>query len=245
MKLAACYNVYDGVELLAGSMRSIADHIDEFIIVYQDKSNFGETGFNPLDHINLSGFKNVELIKYTPNVNSGHRNETEKRNIAIRAARAKGCTHFLHLDVDEYYKDFGEAKEAYIQSGSEGSVVGLYTYFKKPEWMFEKPDSYYVPFIHRLTGKTHTGAIHYPFRVDPTRKINTKNVSYLPYYMHHFSWVRNDVTRKIRNSSARNNLRMSQILEAYNSPHIEANPDGYYVAPFEQRIKVVDNYFNI
>lgn len=245
IRLAACYNVYDGVELLAGSMRSIAEHVYLFIIVYQDKSNFGETGFNPLQHVDLSEFHNVELIKYTPRINAGHKNETEKRNIGIRSARSKGCTHFIHLDVDEYYKDFGEAKEAYIQSGSEGSVVGLYTYFKRPEWMFEKPDSYYVPFIHKLKGSTHAGAIHYPFRVDPTRRINTKTVSYLPHYMHHFSWIRNDVQRKIRNSSARNNMRMNQILEAYNSPLMELSPEGYYVAPFEQKITVVDNYFNI
>ncbi len=47
MKLAAIYNVWDGVELLKHSIASIKQDVDLIIIVYQDISNFGEE-FNPL-----------------------------------------------------------------------------------------------------------------------------------------------------------------------------------------------------
>ena len=47
MKLAAIYNVWDGVELLRGSMESVKDGVDLFIIVYQNVSNIGEV-FHPL-----------------------------------------------------------------------------------------------------------------------------------------------------------------------------------------------------
>lgn len=241
MKLAACYNVYDGVELLKGSMESIKDHVDLFVIVYQDVSNFGDRDFKPLEHIDLSGFNHI-LIKYSPSVGHGHMNEIRKRNLGIQTARRASCTHFLHLDVDEYYLEFGAAKEAYIASGAEGSVCGLYTYFKRPTFRFENPDNYYVPFIHKIEQRTKSGNTSYPFRVDPTRRINQGGIIELPYKMHHYSWVRADINRKIRNSSARNNIRMTNILNDYKDPNLKG---GYFVPSYEQRIVEVENYFNI
>jgi len=42
MKLAAIYNVWDGVELLHGSIECIKDHVNQIIIVWQNVSNIGE-----------------------------------------------------------------------------------------------------------------------------------------------------------------------------------------------------------
>jgi hypothetical protein len=241
MKLAAIYNVWDGVELLRGSMISVAAGVDLFIIVYQDVSNFGEK-YDPLPDMDLTGF-NVKLAKYTPRNHGGHVNEIKKRNLGIQVAKQEGCTHFFHRDVDEYYKDFVEAKEAFIKSEYTGSVCGIQAYFKQPDLMFDNYESYYVPFIHKLLPNVQAGARQYPFRVDPTRKITRqKNVIELPHTMHHFSWVRKDIQRKIRNSSARNNMRINAILNAYNSPQVG---DGYYVQPFERLLVKTDNHFNI
>jgi hypothetical protein len=70
LKLSVIYNVFDGVELLRGSMLCMKDHVDLFIIVYQDVSNFGEQ-YNPLPDMDLSGFSNVTLVKYDPVVGAG------------------------------------------------------------------------------------------------------------------------------------------------------------------------------
>src|SRR3990167_11565291 len=101
LKLCAIYNCWDGIELLRGSMLSVQSGVDLFIIVYQTKSNFGEL-YNPGPDMDLSGFPNVILHEYVPGPNFGRTNEREKRNIGLQVAKENNCTHFLHMDCDEY-----------------------------------------------------------------------------------------------------------------------------------------------
>lgn len=241
MKLAAIYNAWDGICLLRGSMLCLKNHVDLFIIVWQDVSNFGEK-YNPIPDMDLSGFPNVILHKYDPTVGAGPFNEKKKRNIGLDIARANGCTHFLHLDNDEYYEDFGEAKNLYIKAGKAGSVCKLYTYFKLPTLRFDTPDGYFVPFIHELRADSQAGMRNYPFYVDPTRRINETEVIELPVYMHHFSWVRKDIERKCRNSSAKENIERGTMLQDYYSPNIGP---GYYVKDYDKKLVNVPNLFSI
>lgn len=248
MKLAAIYNVWDGVELLRGSMLTMKDHVDIFIIVYQDVSNYGEK-YDPLPEM-LGTFNGVDtkiyFLKYEPNIAlGGGMNETAKRNAGLDIAREEGCTHFLHVDCDEYYESFGVAKKMYLASTKEGSVCKLMTYFKHPTYRFEHPDNYYVPFIHRLRAETLSGKGKYPFYVDPTRRINTDNVVELPVFMHHFSYIRTDIQRKIRNSSAKNNILKSNLLEDWYKIGLKEAENGYFVKDFGQKLMVVPNIFNI
>lgn len=243
MKLAAIYNVWDGVELLKGSMNCLKNSVDIFIIIYQDVSNFGEH-YNPLPEMDLQGF-NYILKKHTPYALVGSFNEIIKRNSGLDIAKKEGCTHFVHMDCDEYYTDFAKAKTQYIDSGKNGSVCKLYTYFKKPTWRFEHPDNYYVPFIHKLFPETKAGNKKYPFYVDPTRRINETDVIEIPTLMHHFSWVRNNIERKARNSSSKNNIAKSILMETYFSQELENNPEGYYVKDYGNKITVVENLFSI
>ena len=69
MKLGACYNVFDGEELLEASIISIRDNVDFVVVVYQTISNFGyscDKGLLPL----LEGLVRKglvqELVHYTP-----------------------------------------------------------------------------------------------------------------------------------------------------------------------------------
>lgn len=246
MKLAAIYNVWDGEELLKGSMMRLKDHVDLFIIVHQKESNFGEwyEQFPSIEHICLNGeFKLVELYEYQPRVGMGGAfNEKAKRNMGLDIARSAGCTHFIHMDCDEYYEDFGEAKQLYINSGHKGSVCKLYTYFGEPTLRFENPDGYYVPFIHELRPDTKAGDTKYPFYCDPTRRINETDIVELPVFMHHYSWVRNNIERKCRNSSAKSNIEKGTMLKDYYSK--ELGP-GYYVKDYKQRLIEVENIFGI
>jgi hypothetical protein len=242
MKLCAIYNVWDGEELIKGSMECLKYHVDLFIIVWQDISNYGEP-YNPISKLDISGFKSVILHKYFPNVGSGIKNERVKRNIGLEIAKENNCTHFLHIDVDEYYENFGEAKDLYIRSGWPGSVCKLYTYFKKPTLRFEQPDNYYVPFIHELKANTEAGGKNkYPFYVDPTRRINEDQVIELPVFMHHFSYIRKNMTRKLNNSSAKHNI--NQIRHVINQD-LEHAADGYFCNSYDQKLVQVENKFNI
>lgn len=246
MKLAAIYNVWDSEELLVPSMRRMADEVDLFIIVYQVVSNYGEE-YSPLDTIVSAGlmeFNNIRLARYTPKPgqNPGQ-SERDKRNLGIFLAKEHNCTHFLHLDCDEFYKDFRNAKRQYISSGNDGSVCMLHTYFKKPTLRLEGIDNYYVPFIHKLHKKTQAGVGNYPFYVDPTRKINTHDVALIQEPMHHMSWVRKDIKRKVRNSTARYNIERSQLLKDYMDPN---TGPGTILKDYQgQKLIEVEDIFNL
>lgn len=238
MKLAAIYNVWDGSELLEGSINCLKNHVDLFIIIWQDVSNFGEY-FNPLPDIPIED--KIILRKYIPKSVHGSRNEISKRQLGLDIAKQNGCTHFIHLDCDEYYEDFGKSKQAYIESGHKGSVCKMFTYFKEPTLRLENPDNYFVPFIHELRPDTLAGNKKYPFYCDPTRRINENDVIGLPFLMHHYSWIRKDAERKARNSSARNNILKSNLLKDYNGDISE----GYFLKDYNQKLIRSENIFNI
>lgn len=242
MKLAAIYNVWDGVELLRGSMESVKEGVDLFIIVYQTVSNLGEH-FDPIPHMNLADFgKEVILLPFIPSGSVPADNERMKRGIGLEQARVEGCTHFLHMDCDEFYTDFPKAKQEYLDSGAEGSVCSIYTYFKRPTWRFSRPDGYFVPFIHKLGPETAVLRCNYAYYVDPTRTINCSNVALMDVFMHHFSWCRLDIMRKARNSSAGDLTKNKLIMEDYDNITI---PEGFFMRNWNRNITVVEDIFNL
>jgi hypothetical protein len=245
LKLAAIYNVWDGDELMDGSIQCLDKHVDHIIIVYQNVSNYGEVYYphlavDPMEWFGGVGEKHT-IIEYTPNrkLTAGV-NETRKRNLGLNKARELGCTHFLHLDCDEYYQDFGNAKALFFESGAKGSVCPLHTYFKKPTLRLDYPENYFVPFIHELRPDTIAGARKYPYWVDPTRRINETKVIELPVYMHHYSYVRKDIGRKIRNSTARKTIEKKHFVDYQRD--LKA---GDYLPCFERKLIEVPDYFNI
>lgn len=242
-KLSAIFNAYDGTELLEKSIQQIYEYCDLIIIVYQTTSNFGEQ-WSPLPEIeHLGELPKILLVKYDPTIEwGGQLNERAKRNLGIDFARDNHCTHFMGMDVDEFYEDFGEYKKLYFESGSAGSVCKMQTYFKKPTLMFDRPEDYYVPFIHELNEDTRSGSSSYKFYVDPTRAINQSDVVELPFLMHHFSWVRKDIMRKARNSSSQGIIKNPIIMKDYNSP--EVGP-GYFLANWNRTLVEVPDIFHL
>jgi len=246
MKLAAIYNVWDD-ELIEGSIRMICDHVDLIVIVYQDVSNFGEA-YSPAERLFRLQVDNhkIFLVKYDPRIEmGGFLNETAKRNMGLDIARQKKCTHFLHMDCDEYYEDFEAMKALYIRSGRDGSACRMRTYFKLPTLMMDPPEDYYVPFIHKLDEDTVAGHPYYQVYVDPTRRINCRNVVIMPQPMHHYSWVRKDIMRKARNSSANINDQLvnnKQIFEDYFSPDLGP---GYFLRNWNRTLISAPNIFGI
>lgn len=256
MKLAAIYNVWDGEELLQRSISCIKEHVDLIIIVWQKVSNFGEDytpqwGTMPIDTVDSAEFKTngntakVIFKKFSPKIGEGAENETQKRNIGLGIARDEGASHFFFIDCDEMYDDFKNSKQKYKDSGAKGSVCRLFTYWGKPTYQLTPIEPYWVPFIHELKADTIAGMQEYPFWVDPTRRVNEQNVVEIPSMMHHFSYVRRDIERKIRNSSAKHNLEKSSYLKDYNDLMQMENADGHLLPGINLKIKIVDNLFNI
>lgn len=246
MKLAALYSVWDSEEILPYSIESIIDHVQLVLICVQNTSNYGERNDNNekvmLDMCDQYP-ENVFVYHYSPNImHGGMWNETQKRNILLEKAKILQATHFLHIDCDEIYEDFGKAKKQFIDSGANGSVCEMYTYFKNPTLRFENVDNYYVPFIHELNHDTCVGIQNnYPFYADPTRRVNCDNIYLIEEKMHHFSYVRINIERKIRNSSAKANIEKSKYMEYYNSDL----KSGDFIEGFDQKLIEVENLFDI
>lgn len=241
-KIIAIYNSFDGEELLEGSIECIREHVDFILVVAQKVSNYGEKydgGYNLANSLNT-----VDLvIEYNPNLKlNGATNETIKRNIGIEYAKQNGFGYFILMDNDEYYQDFGRMKKDFLNSGADGSVCRLWTFYKEPTLRLEEQENYFVPFIHKLHLKTKTGNNIYPKYVDPTRRINTTNVIVMQDPMFHYSYVRKSIIRKLSNSSASPNIskKIKTILDDYNNAC-----EGYFVKDFQQKLISVPNIFNI
>lgn len=210
MKLAAVYNVWDGLEHLDKSISLIYPFVDYVILVWQHVSNFGE--HNPdtdtMVQVLATKYPKVTHLHYTPDVSKGGtKNEENKRFKGTMLAKELGATHFLHIDTDEYYvpSDFEAGKAFVLEHNLDTSYCKLVTYFKQPNYRLEPLESYYVPFICKITSCNIGG---FGIYVDPTRGTSPKGrQKEVPIFMHHMSYVRNDIAQKLRNSSARGNIK--------------------------------------
>lgn len=247
-RLVAIYNCFaDSSELLPYSLNCIKGHVQEVIIVYQEVSNFGER--LPFEKFSDNFIENIfcdtvfTYVRFEPNLKlSGMKNETNKRNLGLTVAKQRGCTHYLQIDQDELWYDFALAKKEFLDSGAKSSVAQMYTYFKKPTLRFESVDNYYIPFISVLNSDSKVGNYSSGWYCDPTRKSNETDVVLISEKCHHFSWVRKDISLKVRNSSARENILKSKLMRDYHDPNVG---EGFYVADFKQKLVETPNIFNI
>lgn len=248
MKLAAIFCVWDDWDLLTHSIENIFQQVDGIIVVYSRKSNYGELSDPPED---LAFPGNCELFEREPiNAHALH-SETDKRNYGLGIARKQGYTHFITMDADEFYDpdEFNQAKkEFYGNPNLAGLVCPTKVYFGSPTLTIGY-DKTLVPFIHKITPHLkHEFNRSYPFawegksiRIDPTRSLNINSgVKMSGATMHHYSWVRKDYAKKIRNSTARANLQKSTIV----ADLVNAAP-GYFCQFYQRPLVRVPNRFGI
>lgn len=219
MKLVAIYNVWDDYDWLEISTKKLETLVDGFIIVASEKSNWGEISPIP------EKWKNKIHIR-EPFFNHPLNCETDKRNYGLSLAKKEGYTHFISLDADEVYEaePFQKAKERFhVEPDLQGLVCATQVYFKSPGLTIGL-DSTLVPFIHKLSPSLrHEFNRNYPYawegnqiKIDPSRSLNLNaGVKWDNIIMHHFSHCRIDYEKKIRNSTARNNLQKSSIMQSY------------------------------
>lgn len=234
MRLAAIYNIWNDWDLLEHSLRNIRPLVDGVFIIASITSNHGETS--------LIRFWDDVYVR-EPQQRDPRASETDKRNYGLRLARINGYTHFLTMDADEFYEPepFLHEKQKFIDNPDlAGLVCQCQTYFKSPQLTIGL-DTTLVPFIHKLTPTIkHEFNKNYPYawidgqiRIDPTRSLNiTSGVERTDLIMHHYSWVRKDYQKKIRNSTARRNLEKSTILN-----DLLLAKEGYFVDFYQRHLK--------
>ena len=219
-KIGVVYNVFDGEELLESSIRSIRDKVDFIVVIFQTISNFG----NHYTQSKLECERLLELglinkaqhyvptIQYMENGNvfweSGTSNEMAKRNLGLDICREEECTHLLMMDTDEFYigKQFDYALDEILEGDYDTSFCQMVTYYKKPNFILEPKESYYVPFIIKIKPNTEYKLfVSYPYRIDQTRQTDVGNcIAFMrdELEMHHMSYVRKDIEKKFVNSSS-------------------------------------------
>lgn len=127
-------------------------------------------------------------------------------------------------------------------------------YFKHPQWELLPQDNLnFVPAIYKCVEEyDFRVGCPYPFLIDPTRKLNAltrlKVFKRSELEMHHYALVRNDVARKVLNTSNRGNYSaLTEFVAAFaawkpgNKP---VHPHPYFAELFK-RSAVVDNPFGI
>lgn len=245
-KLCLIYNIWDGEEIFKHSYQNMAHLADGVIIVWSRLSNNCQNVgcYEPSD------YPNATHVNHEPSpAKTKQANERDKRNAGLREAKRQGFTHFLMLDVDEFYnpEEFLMEKHRIEKNNLEGLVCRVKTYFKRPDLTIGYDPATRVPFIHKLHPSLHYGMNkRYPFaydqngcRIDPTRQLNIKQgVEWSDITMHHYSHVRNDIRVKIENSSA--NLGRSSLLEDW----LNAK-EGYLCKMYNRVLVKCDNQFNI
>lgn len=244
MKLAAVYNVWDDWELLGHSVKNIRPLVGGVIIVASTKSNYGE-------YSEIPEYWKDKVVIREPELHNPMNCETDKRNYGLKIARQEGYTHFLMMDADEFYNpvEFLKEKQRFIDNPDlSGLVCATQVYFKSPTLTIGL-DTTLVPFIHKITdGLQHSFNRNYPFawingkiRIDPTRSLNINSgVEWSDIVMQHYSWLRPDYRKKIRNSTAKANIERSSIVQDL----LQAEA-GYYCKFYGKVLHTVPNYFNL
>lgn len=257
MKLGVSYNVFDGEELLEGSIKQIKNCVDYVSVVYQKKSNYGDVCTNTLlDTLNNLKEKGLvdELIEYIPHTQYGpHYNELEKRNIGLECSKKNECTHHISMDTDEYYlpEQFTKLKEKILEGDYDSSYCQMKTYYKSWNYVITPPEEYFVPLIYKIKNNVNY-LLGYPspVLVDPTRRMGNVEKPLIlkrdEIEMHHGSYIRNDIRKKLINSSALVNFsnQIDNLINHYqnweypNDVFLAGNPCSLY------KVNKIENNFN-
>lgn len=244
MRIAALYTVWSDWDLLTESVRVMSPLVDGVVIVGSRLSNYGEFSEIP----DWAYWKTVFVYEPDPSKQPSV-NERAKRNYGLNKVKELGYTHFIMLDADEMYEPvaFLREKERFLDAKLVGLVCSSQVYFKYPT--LTVPDITRVTFIHKLTDRLcFERNTNMPFAyekgkcfIDPTRQVNAvSGIKWSGIITHHFSYIRKDLKKKVRNSTAAKNLGKSTVFEDYRNAK-----EGYFCKMYGATLKKCDNMFNM
>lgn len=213
LKWGISYSVYDSEELLEKSLRSIRKQADYINVVYQTKSWYKEPCsknlVDVLNHCKKLGLID-ELIEYKPDFHlSAGKQELKKRNLGLKYAKMAHCDYFMPMDTDEFYFDteIEKIKREICIKNITNSFCLQKIYKSPTEQFVHIPKNAVTLFCKINVFSKMKPDKNNIILVDPTRQIhrifNKKYQVFLDIYMHHYSHLRKDLSKKLRNSSGR------------------------------------------
>lgn len=254
-KLAACYTVFNGEELLQQSMKQIDSEVDLFIVCFQIISNKGHENRHLKPFLGcFVGNKKVIMVNFNPDLSLNTKeNERRKHQLMIETARNNGATHVLLAACDHFYdaQQFKYAKERSFNHDLDISFTSMFTYYKSPEWQLTPKEDYFMPFIIKLHPTTKICYNKdFPLKTDPSVQVNTFMVWGLftedECILHHYSMIRKDIYNKLHNAAASIRWKNEELILhgiEYETYDINKNPGVSYFQG--RKIKLVPNYFDL
>jgi hypothetical protein len=205
----------------------------------------------------LTEYKGKGLIDsfylYKPQLNAPipHINEMNKRNMGLYVCQGEGCTHFMSMDSDEFYKEdeLKKVLDVMVEGNYDSSACQLQTYWKSGQWVLNPPEEYYVSLIYKIrNGVDFVLGHNFPVLVDPTRRMNPGNCKIFTrdeIEMHHASYVRNDIAKKLFNSSSISSFGdiIEDLINYFND--WKEGDKAFMPDRNKYELKKVDNIFNI
>lgn len=197
--------------------------------------------------------------------------ELKKREEGRRCCAAAGCSHFMSMDTDEFYLHDQLASLARMMEEPNpttgrlplASVATMRLLFKDPRWeLLPQEDSFKVPVICVCDDAYPLKLLpNWQMVVDPTRRIDCarEDVLIVPRdtcEMWHMSFVRRDVSCKLRNTSNRANYGAvadsasdpaSQFLRDFEAwqPHMTPIHPHPVWNNFYKSARVLSNHFDV
>ena len=221
MKLSAGYVVFDGLETLEKSIRSIRQSVDFVLVSYQTVS-WGNTNCSPnlvptLEKLKKEGLIDeiMEFTKFRPSslttaedVLRAKVYECNKRQSLLERSLELGATHYLSMDADEFYvkDEFDEAKKQIIDNNLHATAVKYINYVTPT--LHQGYSKFKVPFIYTIGSTSRHHSVQFMFSdIDPTRGIADDSYERSRVFdpgtitMHHMEMIREDLVGKYQASS--------------------------------------------
>ena len=129
----------------------------------------------------------------------------------------------MSMDTDEYYDidQFKYLKRIMVEGNFDSSACQMMTYYKEPIYRLEPKEEYFVSLIFKIRDGIEFNSVGFPVVVDPTRRMvcgNFKKFTRGEIEMHHMSYVRKNINKKMTNSSAKGNFQgaIPMLTEYFN-----------------------------
>jgi hypothetical protein len=130
------------------------------------------------------------------------------------------------MDSDEIYleSEFLNLKKIIDGGGYDSSYCQMLTYYKTWDFILDPPEEYYVALIYKIKENSkYVFGANTPVLVDPTRRMSNIAKPLIlkrdTIQMHHGSYIRNNMRKKLTNSSALVNFKndVDQLVDHYNN----------------------------
>ena len=234
---------FDACEHLINILSELKGLVD-YVAVGLQKVSYHNKPIDPEDYNECLRLKEIgyinEIIEIETDLNKFAREqETDKRNKLLQSLQDHGCDYSLIIDSDEYYKrnQFERCVTKIIEAGIDLTYCRYVNYFGdyKHYLVYPFKDGCWVPFIAKSKYRFQWNGKDFPKPSDPTRRFlrekskdNTVYIDTLfeiPWNeinMHHLSWIRADISRKLENWSSKTLFKdylflSDKSIEVYNS----------------------------